>query len=56
LPIPGLFAAGSATGGLEGGQYSGYTGGLSKAAVFGLRAGECIGRSIKDGTLAAATH
>lgn len=39
-PIPGLYAAGSATGGLEGGPISGYVGGLSKAAVFGLRAGE----------------
>ncbi|PWR20996.1 FAD-dependent oxidoreductase [Zavarzinia compransoris] len=39
-PIPGLFAAGSCTGGLEGGSKAGYSGGLSKAAVFGLIAGE----------------
>ena len=42
-PIPGLFAAGSTIGGLEGGPGAGYTGGLSKALVFGLRAAETIG-------------
>lgn len=47
-PIAGLFAAGCATGGLEGGEFTGYTGGLSKASVFGLRAGECAARSIED--------
>jgi fumarate reductase flavoprotein subunit len=50
-PIAGLFAAGSCTGGLEGGEFSGYTGGLSKAAVFGMRAGEFIGQRMKDGSL-----
>jgi len=40
LPIPGLYAAGAATGGLDGGPYSGYVGGLSKAATFGLRGAE----------------
>ena len=40
--IPGLFAAGSTTGGLEGGAHAGYTGGLSKTAVFALRAAEQI--------------
>jgi fumarate reductase flavoprotein subunit len=39
-PIPGLFAAGGTLGGLEGGPGAGYTGGLSKALVFGLRAAE----------------
>jgi len=43
-PIPGLFAAGAATGGLEGGPFTGYTGGLSKASVFGLLAAETIAR------------
>lgn len=38
----GLFAAGGASGGLEGGQGVGYVGGLSKAAVTGLRAGERV--------------
>jgi fumarate reductase flavoprotein subunit len=41
-PIPGLYAAGSATGGLEGGAHAAYTGGLSKTLVFALRAGETI--------------
>lgn len=40
-PIPGLFAAGAATGGLEGGNF-GYVGGLIKAGVFGLRAADQI--------------
>ncbi|MGE0803825.1 MAG: FAD-binding protein, partial [Lautropia sp.] len=39
-PIPGLYAAGAATGGLDGGPRSGYVGGLSKAAIFGLRGAE----------------
>ena len=39
-PIPGLYAAGAATGGLEGGPHSSYIGGLVKAGVTGLRAGE----------------
>ena len=43
-PIDGLFAAGSTTGGLEGGAHAGYTGGLSKTAVFALRAAEQIAR------------
>jgi fumarate reductase flavoprotein subunit len=47
--IGGLFAAGAATGGLEGGPHAGYTGGLSKAAVFGLLAAESIA-SAKSGT------
>jgi fumarate reductase flavoprotein subunit len=42
--IPGLFAAGSTTGGLEGGAHAGYTGGLSKTAVFALRAAEQIAK------------
>lgn len=41
-PIPGLYAAGSATGGAEGGPRAGYIGGLSKAAITGLRAAEHI--------------
>jgi fumarate reductase flavoprotein subunit len=38
--IPGLYAAGSTTGGFEGGPESVYLGGLAKAAIFGLRAGQ----------------
>ena len=41
-PIPGLYAAGSNTGGLEGGPGAHYLGGLIKAAVFGLLAAEHI--------------
>lgn len=40
IPIPGLYAAGGATGGLEGGPALGYVGGLMKAIVFGLLAAE----------------
>jgi len=41
--IPGLYAAGACTGGLEGGgEAAGYSGGLSKSAVFGLLTGEAI--------------
>lgn len=39
-PISGLLAAGACTGGLEGFDRSGYSGGLSKSAVFGMIAGE----------------
>jgi len=35
-PIPGLFAAGSTTGGLDGGPNCGYVGGLIKGIVFGM--------------------
>jgi fumarate reductase flavoprotein subunit len=41
-PIAGLYAAGSATGGIEGGPSAAYIGGLSKAVVTGLRAAEHI--------------
>lgn len=40
--IKGLYAAGSTTGGLEGGERAGYVGGLCKAVVTGLRAAEHI--------------
>ena len=38
--IPGLFAAGSASGGIEGGRNAAYLGGLTKAVITGLRAAE----------------
>jgi fumarate reductase flavoprotein subunit len=44
VPIPGLLAAGSSTGGLEGGPNCGYIGGVVKAFVLGLRAGETAAR------------
>jgi fumarate reductase flavoprotein subunit len=39
-PVDGLYAAGNSIGGLEGGPRADYVGGLMKAFVFGLRAGE----------------
>ena len=47
--IEGLYAAGGCTGGLEGGGALGYVGGLIKACVFGLRAGEDIARRLRPG-------
>lgn len=44
-PITGLYAAGACTGGLEGGGFAGYSGGLTKSNVFGLLAGEAIARA-----------
>jgi fumarate reductase flavoprotein subunit len=41
-PIPGLYAAGSTTGGLMGGPNFGYVGGWSQAATFGLLAAEHV--------------
>ena len=46
--IPGLYAAGATTGGIEGGAWIGYTGGLSKAAVFGFRAANHAAATIKE--------
>ena len=43
--VAGLYAAGSVTGGHEGGPGVGYTGGLMKALAFGLLAGETIGKA-----------
>ena len=40
--IPELYAAGSATGGHEGGPRAAYTGGLSKALTFGWIAANTI--------------
>jgi succinate dehydrogenase/fumarate reductase flavoprotein subunit len=47
--IAGLYAAGGATGGLEGGGGLGYLGGLIKACVFGLRAAEDAAWRIRSG-------
>jgi fumarate reductase flavoprotein subunit len=46
-PIDGLYAAGGTIGGLEGGPFVGYSGGLAKALVFGKIAGESIGKVLK---------
>lgn len=40
--VPGLYAAGATTGGLEGGAQAGYVGGLLKAGVMGLRAAQSV--------------
>jgi fumarate reductase flavoprotein subunit len=39
-PFPGLYAAGTCTGGIEGGEHAGYVSGLTRAAVTGMRAAE----------------
>ncbi len=44
-PIAGLYAAGSCVGGVDGGPRAGYVGGLSKAAVLGLRSAEHAARA-----------
>ncbi len=41
-PMPGLFAVGACTGGLEGGRKTGYVGGLIKSTVMGLQAAQFI--------------
>lgn len=47
-PIVGLYAAGGTIGGLEGGPFTGYSGGLAKALTFGKIAGESIGRALRS--------
>ena len=49
--IPGLYAAGSATGGHEGGPCAGYTGGLMKALTFGLLAAESVVEAEQEAVL-----
>ncbi len=49
-PIAGLFAAGSATGGLHGGPRGGYVGGLAAALTFGLLAAETIAPYVRAST------
>lgn len=46
-PIPGLYAAGSAVGGIEGGRSSFYMGGLTKALVLGLVCAESAARYLR---------
>jgi fumarate reductase flavoprotein subunit len=41
-PIKGLYAAGSTTGGIEGGPNAAYLGGLSKGVITGLRAADSV--------------
>lgn len=47
-PMPGLYAVGAATGGLEGGgPRTGYVGGLIKSVVTGIRAAEHIAAELR---------
>lgn len=43
--IPGLYASGCTTGGLEGGDAAGYVSGLTKSAVTSLRLAQCLPRT-----------
>ena len=45
-PIPGLFAAGSTTGGIQGGPNGGYVGGLAIAATYGLIAADSVAQRL----------
>jgi fumarate reductase flavoprotein subunit len=54
-PIPGLFAAGTTTGGIEGSGRTGYVGGLTKSGVLGLRAGESAVKLVQSSD-GAAVH
>ncbi|WP_375459934.1 FAD-dependent oxidoreductase [uncultured Enterovirga sp.] len=47
-PIPGLYAAGSIVGDIEGGDGADYLGGLSKAGVFGIAAAEHAAASDRE--------
>ncbi|MCC6533344.1 MAG: FAD-dependent oxidoreductase [Burkholderiales bacterium] len=47
-PIAGLYAAGCATGGLEGGEFAGYVGGLTKSTAFAFRAANDIARTLAE--------
>jgi fumarate reductase flavoprotein subunit len=46
-PLPGLFAAGACTGGIEGGPLGGYVGGFLKAATLGFIAAETMGAEVE---------
>jgi fumarate reductase flavoprotein subunit len=50
-PIPGLFAAGSCTGGVEGGPLGGYIGGYLKAVGLALIAAQSIGAMVRTETI-----
>jgi fumarate reductase flavoprotein subunit len=47
-PMPGLYAAGACTGGLEGGPVAGYIGGLCKALTMGWIAAAAIAADVVD--------
>lgn len=45
--IPGLYAAGACTGGLDGGPHAGYVGGLAKSAAMGLNTADHLAATLK---------
>ena len=45
--IPGLYAAGACTGGLDGGPHAGYVGGLAKSAAMGLVTADHLAAALK---------
>jgi len=45
--IPGLYAAGCCTGGLDGGPHAGYVGGLAKSAAMGLNTADHLAAALK---------
>jgi len=47
-PIPGLLAAGCTTGGIEGGMFAGYVGGLSKSGITALTAADSVFNTYKN--------
>lgn len=54
-PIPGLYAAGGAMGGLEGGPGNGYAGGWSQSSTMGLVAAESAVEDVVSSTAARST-
>lgn len=46
-PMPGLYAAGACTGGLEGGPIAGYIGGLNKALTLGFIAARSVAERVR---------
>jgi fumarate reductase flavoprotein subunit len=49
-PIAGLYAAGSCSGGLDGGPNAGYVGGLAKAAATGWRTADHVAATLRAGS------
>ena len=45
--IPGLYAAGCCTGGLDGGPHAGYVGGLAKSAAMGINTADHLAAALK---------
>jgi len=54
--IPGLFAAGSTAGGIQGGPNGGYVGGLATAATFGYIAAESIAAYVQSAAKSARSR